>query len=381
MSDVVPTSFLNMSSSLKQLGVFACKLQGEFPSEIFQLGYLEYLDLGSIPASLGNLTESPLQVLEPTIVQPHTPYFFTSWLFTLPFLDHSHNRNNFRGNVPACVGNSSFFISTINLKKNNVSGKIPDFYVHGYRLNVLSLNDNQLEGSLAFNFLPKSACSQGCKNLKNMVFRSYIEGGIIPNSIGELWAIQVLNLSCNGFSGHIPLLNFSHNNLMGLIPNGKQFNTFEKIPTWETWGYVASPDKEMRQWPGPEPPSPKSKKDGGGSAVSFFWKLVLMGYASGVVVGISTAYIVFTAGRPRCLEIRHSFSYQLSYIVVGTEAGGRCTVACSWKDLARKSLFSGFNFSVNDLKIGYVCGTMLSKLKPREADEQESSPDNCCQGA
>ncbi|MFQ6621176.1 hypothetical protein Gotur_002342, partial [Gossypium turneri] len=35
MSDVVPTSFMNLPSSLKQLGLKFCNLKGKFPTEIF----------------------------------------------------------------------------------------------------------------------------------------------------------------------------------------------------------------------------------------------------------------------------------------------------------------------------------------------------------
>ncbi|GMJ15299.1 hypothetical protein HRI_005199100 [Hibiscus trionum] len=34
------------------------------------------------------------------------------------------------------------------------------------------------------------------------------------------------------------------------------------------------------------------------SAMAFIWKPVIMGYGCGVVLGLSTEYIVFTTGRP-----------------------------------------------------------------------------------
>ncbi|XP_039072103.1 receptor-like protein 9DC1 [Hibiscus syriacus] len=249
MSDVVvPTSFLNISSSLKQLDLHGCQLQGEFPIEIFQLGYLEYLDLGgnsltgylpksnwisplwlldlsfnqfrgSIPASLGNLTKITSLIFEFNHFESQIPDAFGN-LRRLTFMDFSNcnfsgelpsslfnlthltsldlssnriqgplpthvsglqrledlgllsisenkltgeippicnlsslyvldlSRNYLTGTIPACVGNSSSYISTINLQTNSLTGKIPDFCVHENDLQVLSLNDNQLEGSL-----------------------------------------------------------------------------------------------------------------------------------------------------------------------------------------------------------------------------------------
>ncbi|XWS10901.1 hypothetical protein CRYUN_Cryun38cG0038100 [Craigia yunnanensis] len=48
---------------------------------------------------------------------------------------------------------------------------------------------------------------------------------------------------------------------------------------------------------GPEPPASKFKEDEG-SAIAFIWKLAMMGYGCGLLLGLSTGYIVFTTGRP-----------------------------------------------------------------------------------
>ncbi|XP_047260843.1 receptor-like protein Cf-9 homolog [Capsicum annuum] len=47
--------------------------------------------------------------------------------------------------------------------------------------------------------------------------------GHIPNIIGDLVGLRTLNLSHNG----LEVLNLSHNHLVGCIPKGKQFDTFE----------------------------------------------------------------------------------------------------------------------------------------------------------
>ncbi|MBA0733623.1 hypothetical protein Gogos_017616 [Gossypium gossypioides] len=61
ISDVVLTSFMNLTSSLKCLSLERCGLQGDFPSEIFQLGYLEYVDLSG--NSLTGFPLSPIGVV------------------------------------------------------------------------------------------------------------------------------------------------------------------------------------------------------------------------------------------------------------------------------------------------------------------------------
>ncbi|XWS10099.1 hypothetical protein CRYUN_Cryun39dG0046600 [Craigia yunnanensis] len=47
----------------------------------------------------------------------------------------------------------------------------------------------------------------------------------------------------------------------------------------------------------PKPPAPKFKEDKG-SAIAFIWKVAMMGYGCGLVLGLSTGYIVFTIGSP-----------------------------------------------------------------------------------
>ncbi|KAK8488539.1 hypothetical protein V6N11_045101 [Hibiscus sabdariffa] len=46
-----------------------------------------------------------------------------------------------------------------------------------------------------------------------------------------------------------------------------------------------------------EPPAPLVVEHEG-SKIPFFWKVVMMGYRSGVVLGLSLGYIVFVTGRP-----------------------------------------------------------------------------------
>ncbi|KAE8712277.1 Receptor like protein 33 [Hibiscus syriacus] len=82
-----------------------------------------------------------------------------------------------------------------------------------------------------------------------------------------------MDLSSSKLSGEIPsqmknltfleVLNLSHNNLVRLIPNGRQFNTFENdsyIGNLRLCGFPLT--KQCDNGLGPEPPTPKSKEDG-----------------------------------------------------------------------------------------------------------------------
>ncbi|XP_039071529.1 putative receptor like protein 25 [Hibiscus syriacus] len=293
--------------------------------------------------------------------------------------------NGFHGplNVSEHVKPSFESLKIVDLSSNDLTGPLPSIFFQN--LDALKHATNKevyfsrMEDGVASVNLTSKKLEMELQLVRALEFYTAIDFsnnrfvGEIPNSIGELCETQVLNLSHNGFIGHIPpslgklvalqsldlssnklsgeipsqltdltfleVLNLSHNNLVGHIPNGKQFNTFENDSYTGNLGLCGFPvTKQCGNVPGPKPPAPKSKEDGG-SAVSLFWKLVMMGYGSGVVVGISTAYIVFTTGRPwwlvrivdrdlqrivTSLEIMLIlFTANCSYIAVGTEDGGK----------------------------------------------------------
>ncbi|KAB2095658.1 hypothetical protein ES319_A01G053900v1 [Gossypium barbadense] len=139
--------------------------------------------------------------------------------------------------------------------------------------------------------------------------------GPIPPSFGNLAALESLDLSFNKLSGKIPsqltnltfleVLRFWNNNLVGPIPHGKQFDTFENDSYRGNLGLCGFPlSKECNNDEIPERAQDEEDNgngNGNGNGIAFIWKVAMMGYGSGVVLGISIGYIVFTTGRPRWL--------------------------------------------------------------------------------
>ncbi|XP_022717768.1 receptor-like protein 12, partial [Durio zibethinus] len=165
----------------------------------------------------------------------------------------------------------------IDFSNNRFSGRIPDALGELHALLVLNLSHNNLNGS-------------------------------IPSSFGSMEAIESLDLSWNKLGGRIPtqltnltfleVLNLSQNNLIGPIPHGNQFDTFENDSYSGNLALCGLPlSKKCGDAKGPKPLTTVFVEDEG-SAIPFIWDLAMMGYGCGLVLGLSMGYIVFTTGRP-----------------------------------------------------------------------------------
>uniref|UniRef100_A0A2N9GMH5 Disease resistance R13L4/SHOC-2-like LRR domain-containing protein n=1 Tax=Fagus sylvatica TaxID=28930 RepID=A0A2N9GMH5_FAGSY len=150
--------------------------------------------------------------------------------------------------------------------------------------------------------------------------------GEIPESIGDLKGLNMLNLSNNILTGHILLLlgnltelesldlslsgeippqlaqltflewfNVSHNYLTGFVPQGKQFNTFGISSFEGNLGLCGNPLSKKCWVSDSSPPAPsisKQSQDCVGSLFEFGWKIVLVGYGFGLIIGMIIGNIV-----------------------------------------------------------------------------------------
>ena len=174
------------------------------------------------------------------------------------------------------LGKIQTMFITIDLSKNNFTGEIP-----------------KLIGKL--------------NSLKGLNFSHNMLTGNIPSSLGNLSNLEWLDLSSNKLVGEIPwqlaayltqleFLNLSINKLEGQIPRGPQFNTFKDDSYSGNLGLCGFPtSKSCSEDTTHQPSSPTSQEEGDEDHVNgFYWKFVLMGYASGLVIGISVGYMVLT---------------------------------------------------------------------------------------
>ncbi|KAL5764871.1 hypothetical protein ACOSQ2_017465 [Xanthoceras sorbifolium] len=131
--------------------------------------------------------------------------------------------------------------------------------------------------------------------------------GHISLSLGNLTAIELLDLSSNRLVGEIPrqlaslnclgVLNLSRNQLSGPIPRGSQLDTFENDSYSDNLGLCGFPLSNDCHRDETSQPS-RIAEDDTKSEFAFGWKVVLIGYGFGTVLGMTMGYLVFSTGKP-----------------------------------------------------------------------------------
>ncbi|KAJ6886707.1 receptor-like protein 9DC3 [Populus alba x Populus x berolinensis] len=233
MSLVVPSSLMNLSSSLSSLQLRDCGLKGELPVSFGNLKQLEDLDLGynnfigPIPDIFANQTQLAWLDLSDNSFQGHLPFslrniknldsltlsfnnfsgkisydFFN--LTQLTRLDLSYNK--FDGQIPSSLGNFKKLDSLI-LSSNHFSGKIPYGFFNltqlfgldlsNNKLTKLDLSNNKFDGQIPFSL-------ENLKKLDSLILSSNNFSGKIPDSFSNLTLLTQLDLTNNRFDGQIP---------------------------------------------------------------------------------------------------------------------------------------------------------------------------------
>ncbi|KAE8681117.1 hypothetical protein F3Y22_tig00111342pilonHSYRG00178 [Hibiscus syriacus] len=169
--------------------------------------------------------------------------------------------------------------ATIDMSSNRFEGTIPETVGNLVSLNVLNFSHNHLTGQ-------------------------------IPSALGNLATLESLDLSYNVLVGKIPsqltdlnflaVLNLSENQLVGLIPQGKQFNTFMNDSYVGNPGLCGFPVSKSCGRSEP-PPATTFDEQEADSTFRLEWKSIIMGYGCGAVLGFSAGYIMMTIRKPKWL--------------------------------------------------------------------------------
>ncbi|KAK9218200.1 hypothetical protein WN943_006837 [Citrus x changshan-huyou] len=314
----IPNTFIKE----RRLGVIDLSynlFQGRIPRSLINCSKLEFLGLGNnqisdtFPSWLGSLPKLNVLILRSnifygTIEEPRTGCGFSK----LRIIDLSDNR--FTGKLPSksflCwnamkIVNASElrylqdvlspsgkllmttydYLLTMNIKGRMMAyNKIPDI------LAGIILSNKTFDGAI-----PASIANLKGLQVLNLQYNNL--QGLIPSCLGNLTNLESVDLSNNKFSGRIPqqlveltflaFFNVSDNYLTGLIPQGKQFATFDNTSFDGNSGLCGKPLSKGCE--SGEAPSNEDHTEG--SEESLFsgasdWKIILIGYAGGLVAGL-----------------------------------------------------------------------------------------------
>ncbi|KAF8029584.1 hypothetical protein BT93_E2105 [Corymbia citriodora subsp. variegata] len=345
----LPRCFTNLSTSLSVLNLRKNHLEGTIPQLFLSRSMLTTLDLsrnlfeGTLPRSLVNCEY--LEVLD--LSNNRIEDTFPTWLGTLQELKVLVLKsNNFKDLLNIPKGAHLFpKLHILDLSNNNFGGPLPANLIMNLKA-MLNSEDGQ-EKSLYMTSLYETSITVTMKGLEIELvkiltvfttidlscnsFQGDIPGvighlhsliglnlshnhltGSIPLTLGNLTDLEWLDLSSNKLNGRIPrklgdlaflgYLNLSKNQLTGQIPQDKQLSTFSSNSFGGNPGLCGTPLPKACPNDAQHPqPSPSSTFNHEGHGSWFKHKVVWIGFASGIIIGISIEYIAFETGRPKWL--------------------------------------------------------------------------------
>nr|XP_024923579.1 putative receptor like protein 25 [Ziziphus jujuba var. spinosa] len=288
----------------------------QIPASVGQFSGMTYLDLsasafsGQVPIEISIMSNLSSLDLSENFLELKNPNMRSLMQnFTSLEILKSQLYNMLSGTIPRYLENSTS-LSVLNLKNNSLHGIIPEICKNRGNLEMIDLSYNQMQGHLPCSLSnlslenPKTICSfPSCKSL---IYLTTI-----------LQDLESMDISRNFLSGAIPqqlsqlsflsIFNVSQNNLIGPIPQGNQFNTFDNTSFEGNPGLCgALLSKKCDNSKLLPPPDSAFEKDDGDSVsqLKLDWKFDLVGYISGLVVGIVLSDFMIMRRHGRLVNIK-----------------------------------------------------------------------------
>lgn len=339
LSGSLPQCSDSFGDSLLVLDLQGNRFHGSIPPTWTKSSYLRMVSLsrnrfeGRVPRSLARCTR--LEVLD--LSNNHFSDMFPSWLGNLPqFAVLILRSNKFIGPIESP---KFHFLRILDISYNGFSGKLPlqlfgdcseqeladypayfqinstfnswsyETYTYSTTMTnkgtnrfyekvrelfkVIDMSSNKFVGEI-----PKSVGNLTGLQLLNL--SNNLLNGHIPPSLGDLIELEAMDLSRNKLAGEIPqqltkltllaVFNVSYNHLTGPVPQGKQFDTFGDScfegNTGLCGGLLTKKCMDINVLP-------PSESQHSSSPFEFGWKIVVIGYGVGAIVGVIIGQVVF----------------------------------------------------------------------------------------
>uniref|UniRef100_M4CTB0 Uncharacterized protein n=1 Tax=Brassica campestris TaxID=3711 RepID=M4CTB0_BRACM len=347
-SGSIPWCLGTLMTSLSDLKLHNNSLNGTLPDIFINATKLQTLDIshnlleGKLPASLINCSSLEVLNLESNKFKDTFPFQLSSLQKLQVLVLHS---NKFYGKLHHSDGVWSGFpqLKIIDVSHNDFLSTLPSDYFLNWTGISSKTGNNSTEPDYIGAFLPHQyyasivLMAKGVSMEMERILKVYTAidfsgnqlHGQIPESIGLLKELRILNMSSNAFTGHIPSslanltvlesldlsqnklsgeippelgklsslewINVSHNQLVGSIPQGTQFQR-QKCSSYEgNPGLLGSSLKDVcgsgAEPTSQQPEQPESlQEEEEGEWLS--WMAAGIGFAPGVVFGITIGYIV-----------------------------------------------------------------------------------------
>ncbi|KAH0642979.1 hypothetical protein KY289_033953 [Solanum tuberosum] len=317
-SGSIPGCLVNSNSFISILDLRMNNFHGEIPR--FLPTGLQYLGLygnqlrGQVPRSLLNCTSLAALDLGNNKINDTFPI----WLEKLPNLQVLILKSNlFHGSIGSLESEFPFpELRIFDLSCNGFTGTLPSNLFKSFRGNEydmritsimtsVDLSSNRFEGDIPNSI--GSLSSLVLLNLSHNSFRCHI-----PAEFAKLQALEALDLSWNRLIGEIPgplssltfleVLNLSYNHLAGRIPIGKQFNTFPNdsyCGNPDLCGFPLSKDCGNNNESPLEHDDDDDDDDDSFFMSGFTWEAVVIGYGCGMIFGLLIGGLMFLLEKPK----------------------------------------------------------------------------------